>query len=77
MEDAADNIVQWFPLSFSAAASSTLRVTTGQGGHAQAPGLVAPDVYPSQGGHALYAFALRIGGEDWPVGVQPGLKDFF
>ena len=37
-----------------------IAVTTGQGGGSprQVPGLVAPDVHPGQGGHALYVFAL-------------------
>ena len=52
--------VQGFPLSFSVGGKQYVAVTTGQGGGSprQVPGLVAPDVHPGQGGHALYVFAL-------------------
>ena len=50
--------VQGFPLSFSVGGKQYIAVTTGQGGGSprQVPGLVAPDVHPGQGGHALYVF---------------------
>ncbi len=52
--------VQGFPLSFSVAGKQYIAVTTGQGGGSprQVPGLVAPDIHPGQGGHALYVFAV-------------------
>ena len=49
-----------FPFSFSVNGKQYIAVTTGQGGGSprQVPGIVAPDVHPGQGGHALYVFAL-------------------
>jgi alcohol dehydrogenase (cytochrome c) len=52
--------VQGFPLSFSVGGKQYIAVTTGQGGGSprNVPSIVAPDVHPGQGGHALYVFAL-------------------